>query len=280
MDELRGKVAVVTGAASGIGLALAERFVDEGMRVVASDVEEAALEAAGARLRERGGEIATHRTDVADAAAVDALAEATWDAFGACHVLCNNAGVLSGGAAWEIPIEDWQWVLGVNLYGVVNGVRSFVPRMLGDGAEGHVVNVASMAAVTTVPFASVYHVSKHGVLAYSECLTKELRAAGAKIGVSVLCPEMIDTQIGESDRNRPAAYESPSSATHDLVVKSTIEAAKQGLPPSVMADRVVQAIHDDRFYILSEGESWREMADTRSRDLLAGRNPTTIVPEG
>ena len=281
MQELTDKVAVVTGAASGIGRALTERFLDEGMRVVASDVEAPRLRATVEELEARAGNgrIVGVVCNVADPESVDALADAAFDAFGQVDVVCNNAGVLSGGFVWDTPLEDWHWVLSVNLYGVIHGVRSFVPRMLAQGGEGHIVNVASMAGVTTVPMAGVYHVSKHGVVALSECLHKELETTGSKLRVSVLCPEMINTGIGDSERNRPDALRTEaSSPMKDLVVKSTADAAREGLDPSVMADRVVRAIREERFYILSEDEPWRDMCNTRLDDLREGRNPTLALP--
>jgi len=280
VQELNNRVGVVTGAASGIGLALAERFVAEGMRVVIADVESKRLDEAAALLRKGGGVVLPVPCDVANADAVEALAEASYAEFGAVHVLCNNAGVLSGGLTWETPVEDWNWVLGVNLYGIIHGLRSFVPRMQAQDTEGHIVNVASMAGVTTTPMTSVYTVSKHAALALSECLHKELQMTGSKLRASVLCPEMIDTAIGDADRNRPDALRTESdSATKDMIVKATADAARQGLPPAEMAERVVRAIREERFYILSEDAIWRPMANLRSEDLLAGRDPRSAMPD-
>jgi NAD(P)-dependent dehydrogenase (short-subunit alcohol dehydrogenase family) len=280
MKELSRKVAVVTGAAGGIGLAIAERFVDEGMRVVLADIEAGRLEPAVESLRARGGDVAARVCDVADARAVEALADTAYDTFGAVHVLVNNAGVLSGGLSWETPIEDWDWVLGVNLYGIIHGLRSFVPRMQAQDSEGHIVNVASMAGVTTTPMTSVYSVSKHAALALSECLHKELSMTQSKLKASVLCPEMVNTAIGDADRNRPDALRTESdSATKDMIVKATADAAKGGLPPSEMADRVVRAIREERFYILSQDETWRGIANLRSEDLIRGRDPSNALPD-
>ena len=203
LDGLRGRVAVITGGASGIGRALAERFATAGARLVLADVEEPALAAAGADLRAAGAEVAEVVTDVADPGAVDALADAAYQRFGAVHVVCNNAGVVSTGPSWEQSIEDWQWVLGVDLWGVIHGVRSFVPRMLDGGEPGHIVNTASIAGLLPFPNIAPYDVAKAGVVALSEALHGELRAAGAAIGVSVLCPGVVPTRISESSRNRP-----------------------------------------------------------------------------
>ncbi|HXD98204.1 MAG TPA: SDR family NAD(P)-dependent oxidoreductase, partial [Candidatus Acidoferrum sp.] len=186
MKTFRDRVAVVTGAASGIGLALAERFAAEGMKIVMADVEADALERAAAALRGRAAAVLATRVDVARAEDVERLARETYAAFGAAHVVCNNAGVAVIGAVHEHSLADWQWVMGVNLWGVIHGVRAFVPRMLAGGDEGHIVNTASMAGLTTAPFMSVYDVTKHGVVALSESMYKEFTATGVPIGVSVV----------------------------------------------------------------------------------------------
>jgi len=280
MKDFQGKVAVVTGAASGIGRALAERLAEEGMKLVVTDIEEAPLLELAESLRARGGEAISTVCDVSNPDSVNELADACYDAFGACHVLCNNAGVLSGGMSWDTPLKDWDWVLGVNLYGVIHGLQSFMPRMQEQDSEGHIVNTASMAGVTAVPFAAVYHVSKHGVVALSECLYKELDALGSKLRVSVLCPELIDTAIADSDRNRHDKWRTESTTpAHDMIVKATADATKTGLPPRAMADRVVQGIRDERFYLLSEDDTWKALGEQRARDVLERRNPTMNLPE-
>ncbi len=186
MERLQGRVAVVTGAASGIGRALAETFGREGMKVVLADVEPGALAETARALAATGVEVLPVETDVTKQDEVDRLAARTLDAFGGVHLVCNNAGVFAGGLSWSQPLADYQWVLGVNLWGVIHGVRTFVPIMLERGDEGHVVNTASMAGLTANPYAAAYHVSKHAVLAFSEVLYHELRGTGAKIGVSAL----------------------------------------------------------------------------------------------
>ena len=202
MREFEDRVAVVTGAASGIGLAQAERFAAEGMKIVMADIEAEALESARKGLAGKAAAILATRVDVSKAEDVERLAQETYKAFGAAHVLCNNAGVAVVGAVHEHSLADWEWVLGVNLWGVIHGVRSFVGRMLEGGEEGHIVNTASMAGLTTSPFMSVYDVTKHGVVALSESMYKEFAMTGAKIGVSVVCPGLINTNIMRSSRNR------------------------------------------------------------------------------
>ena len=283
MKDFAQKVAVVTGAASGIGRALAEKFAGAGCNLVLADVDESGLEESRSLAEKRGARVENVHCDVSRQDSVEALAEASYGAFGAVHILCNNAGVLSGGATWEVDIKDYQWQIGVNTFGVIHGVRSFVPRMIAQDTPGHVVNTASMAALTTMPFAGAYHMSKHAVLAFSECLYHELQLSQSKLGVSVLCPELIDTGIAASERCRPDGYKNedgapPISEAGRLVIGALSDGmAKGGLPPSVMADRVFDAIQQDRFYILSE-DSWRDACNTRLEDIRLGRNPTFSPP--
>jgi NAD(P)-dependent dehydrogenase (short-subunit alcohol dehydrogenase family) len=279
--DLNGKVAVVTGAASGIGRALAQRFGEEGMKLVLADVETGTLERAARELSAAGCEARPVPTDVSDPAAVEALARSALDAFGAVHVVCNNAGVFAGGLCWEMPLSDYEWVLGVNLWGVVHGIRTFVPILLRQDEEGHVVNTASMAALVSGQLSAPYTLSKHAVLSLSETLYHELTQRGAKVGVSALCPELVATRIGEAGRNRPAhlGREPGASPERDMVEGAIRALTPRGAPPSLMADRVVDAIRERRFYVLAEGDDlWRKACETRLDDIRAGRNPTHVVP--
>jgi NAD(P)-dependent dehydrogenase (short-subunit alcohol dehydrogenase family) len=277
MQELRGRTAVVTGAASGIGLALATRFGAERMRVVLADVEADALARAEKDLAAAGVECIAVRTDVSRAEEVDALASRAIDAFGAVHVVCNNAGVFSGGLSWEASLEDWRWVLGVNLWGVIHGLRSFVPLLLAHGEEAHVVNTASMAGLVSGPLVGPYTVSKHAVVALSETLHHEMAMRGAKVGVSVLCPEAVATGIARSERNQPAGARPAPTPEQSLVAAALAGTIAKGLPPAVMAERVVGAMRERRFYVLAEGE-WRGAAELRCEDVRLGRNPTLWTP--
>ncbi len=281
MKNLAKRVAVVTGGASGIGFAIAKALGTKDMKVVLADVENQALANAAAELARLGIEVLPVETDVTRPQDVETLAEKALGAFGAVHVVCNNAGVFAGGPAWESPLEDYQWILGVNMWGVIHGVRTFVPILLRQDDEGHIVNTASMAAVTTLPYAAAYHMSKHAVLALSEVLYHELRARDAKIGVSALCPEAVATRIGDGERNRPArlrAGATPSSPEFAVVKDAMLAAIAQGVSPDVIAARVVKAIQEDRFYIFSDADAWRRSCTSRLEDVRLGRNPTLVPP--
>ena len=278
MKDFRNKVAVVTGAASGIGRALATRFANEGMKVVLSDVEEQALARAARELADKGATTLAVRADVSKTADVEALAEQTVRAFGGAHVLCNNAGVVAAGLLWELTPTDWEWVVGVNLWGVIHGTRVFVPIMLGQDTPCHIVNTASMAGLVSGPYNSVYTVTKHAVVALSESLHHDLRIAGSSIGVSVLCPGWVNTRIMEAERNRPAGLASgrPERApteqqqTMEQVVRQLLAS---GLSPDHVAERVFDAIRTDRFYVLTHPE-WKGMIKNRMEDILEERMPS------
>lgn len=267
MRDLNGKVAVVTGGASGIGRGLVERFLAEGMQVVIADVEVEALESTVAELDHPGHTLAV-RTDVSDESSVSALADAAFDRFGAVHVLCNNAGVSTFGRSWKFRTEDWAWVLGVNLWGVIHGVRAFVPRMIEQG-EGHVVNTSSMVGVSTQSGLAPYSASKHAVVAYSEALDLELREVEPGVGISVLCPGFVRTRIGESERNRPDGR--AASGIGDTV-SGLLDA---GISPADAADLVVKAIRDDRFWIFTHPEML-EAVELRAGTMLRGERPAAL----
>ena len=276
MKDFRGRVAVVTGAASGIGLALTELFAAEGMKVVMADIEAGALATASERLRRQGAAVLSIRVDVSQPGDVERLADETYKAFDAAHVVCNNAGVAVLGAIHEHTLADWQWVINVNLWGVIHGVRVFLPRMLARGDEGHFVNTASMAGLTTAPFMSVYDVTKHGVVALSEAMFKEFEATGAPIGVSVVCPGLINTNIMRSSRNRPAELsdEGKAGPMAQAFGQGLVDRLTNGYPPSEVADQVVRGIREKRFYVVPAQPAVREAATIRARDIIELRNPT------
>jgi NAD(P)-dependent dehydrogenase (short-subunit alcohol dehydrogenase family) len=281
MQEFAGRVAVITGAASGIGFALARKFGEEGMKVVLADVEAGALQNAAQELEKKGLETLAVLTDVTRAEDVRALAEKTLDRFGAVHVVCNNAGVFGGGGeSWEASIQDYEWILGVNLWGVVHGIRTFVPILLEQDCEGHVVNTASMAAVTSVPYSAIYYMSKHAVLSLSESLYHELTLRPSKIGVSVLCPEQVATHIDRAERNRPDHLKAGSGAPNphrEMVKEAIAQAVQHGTPPEAVAERTLRAIRENRFYVLSN-DAWARACETRMEDIRLRRNPTFAPP--
>ena len=271
MREFRDRVAVITGGASGLGLAMARRFAREGMRLVLGDVQADALAQAVAAFEQAGVPVAGVRCDVSRQADVDALRDAAVARFGAVHVLCNNAGVAPGGLVWENSLEDWQWCLGVNVYGVIHGLRSFVPLMLQQQEPAHIVNTASIAGLVSTPGLGVYNVTKHGVVTLSETLYLELQAAGSQIGVSVLCPAWVKTRIGESERNRPG--EKGQFAPSRLGRGGMANAIANGLAPADVAMQVLDAVRAQRFYVLTHPD-FLPLVEQRHEDIHQGRNPT------
>jgi NAD(P)-dependent dehydrogenase (short-subunit alcohol dehydrogenase family) len=286
MQEFIGKVAVVTGAASGIGRALAERSAREGMKVVLADVEEEALARTAADMAAAGATVLAVRTDVAKLADVENLARRTVDAFGAVHLLFNNAGVGAGGSIWESTQADWEWVMGVNLWGVINGVRVFVPIMLSQGTEGHVVNTSSAAGLLPYHPSSPYQTTKFAVVGLSENLYHSLALRGSRVKASVLCPGWVKTQVMTSERNRPAELRNPPApplppemqANIEAVVQAMTQALEAGMEPEAVADCVFRAIREEKFYIIVGDEEFRPMLQQRTEDVLQGRNPMIPRP--
>ena len=277
MNDFRGKTAVVTGAASGIGRALAQRFCDDGMNVVLADHDATALARAESELRAGGANVLAVKTDVSDGAAVAALAARTQEAFGDVHLLCNNAGV--GGASgpvWKLSENDWTWAIGVNLWSVVHGLRAFVPAMIAHGGEGHVVNTASMAGLSSPTFMSTYVATKHAVVSVSEVLARDLQAFGSKLRVSVLCPGFVRTNIVDTEQHRPAHLRDEKSSSNSPAGKGVEQAIRKlveaGRSPAEIAEHVVNAIRDGRFYILPHPELTGLIAE-RMHDILDGRYP-------
>lgn len=278
MKDLSGKTAVITGGASGIGLAMAELFAAQGMKIVLGDIEAEALTAAIDKLSASGAACTGTVTDVSDPDAVQALADLAVEHFGGIHIACNNAGVFTGGLLWEESLADYRWLMDVNVMGVVHGIRSFVPIMQAQGDECHIVNTASMAAVTAMPYSGIYHMSKHAVLALSESLYHELSFHSPQVKISVLCPEAINTGIATSERNRHTHYSEVVESDERTMVMDALNASVAGgIGPQVMAQRVLDAVINERFYILSD-EVWRRSAETRLEDIHLGRNPTFAPP--
>jgi NAD(P)-dependent dehydrogenase (short-subunit alcohol dehydrogenase family) len=272
MELTAGKVAVVTGAASGIGLALAHRFADAGMHVVLADVEAAALETASAAVSAKGVDTLTHVCDVRHADEVNALAAATVERFGAVHLVCNNAGVAGGGDPWFGPINTWDWVLGVNVYGVVHGVRAFLPHLFAAGG-GHIVNTASIAGLLP-GFSPPYDASKHAVVGLTEALYHQMQLAGGVVGVSCLCPGWVRTSILDADRNFPADLGTLEvNPVYDVVRQHIDRAIAEGATPAAVADLVATAVQDDRFWVFPQRD-FLELAIQRWETIGEGVNPT------
>jgi NAD(P)-dependent dehydrogenase (short-subunit alcohol dehydrogenase family) len=271
MQELAGKVAVVTGAASGMGRAFAERFGREGMQVVLADVEQPALERTVEALRGRGLAVTGVQTDVMQAQAVEALARQTLETFGKVHLVCNNAGVEGylEGPIWEATPRDWQWTFGVNFWGVVHGVQTFMPIMLAQPEQGWMVNTASATAL--VRGGNMYGITKHAVRALSETMDAQLKQRNANVGVSVLCPGVVNTRLFEGWRNRPAELRNAqpvTSETADRMRRGWFERAATSTEPAQVADLLVGAIREGRFYIKTDAE-W----DPRIREFCEGIMP-------
>ncbi len=268
MKALAGKVAVITGAGSGFGRELALRCAAEGMRLSLADVDTAGLDGTVALLPP-DTEAITARTDVSSADEVHALADQTWARYGGFQLLFNNAGVATAGPLWTATADDWQWVLGVNLMGVVHGIQAFVPRMIESGEDCHVVNTASVAGLLSVPGSGVYCVSKHGVVTLSEVLHHELGMAQARVGVSVLCPAFVPTGIADSERHRPAQLgtRNPHPWTEGMnqMAKSAVQKGK--LSAAEVARITLDAVKDKRFWILTHPKI-KGSVEARMRHIL------------
>jgi NADP-dependent 3-hydroxy acid dehydrogenase YdfG len=251
------------------------------MKVILADIEEKALTNTEEEMKEAGANALAVLTDVSKAKDVEILAQKTLDAFESVHLLFNNAGVSGGTSIWESTLADWEWVIGVNLWGVIHGVRTFVPIMLEQDSEGHVINTASLAGLASYHGSGIYKVTKHGVVTLSETLHHELTQQEAKVKVSVLCPGFVSTQIMDSERNRPVALtneavEEPLSPEDEMRYQAWYQAIQEGMPSQQVADCVFQAIRDERFYILTHPEH-KPMIQVRMEDILQERNPTDTL---
>jgi NAD(P)-dependent dehydrogenase (short-subunit alcohol dehydrogenase family) len=265
MQDVKGKVAVVTGAASGIGLGIAQALARAEMRVVVADIEAAAADKTASNLRDTGGEAIAVPVDVADPDSVEALADAAFRELGAVHVVCNNAGVIVGGPLEKSTAHDWEWLLGVNVMGVVNGCRTFAPRLRDQGQGGHIVNTASVGGLLPAPGLGVYCTTKFAVVGFTASLRQELAPDG--IGVSTLCPGGVRTNLLEADRNRPGAL---SEVGGDAEVLR--EMLESGMAPAQVGECVLRGIQEDAAYIFSHPE-FQPIIESRFQEILAGFQP-------
>ncbi len=282
--ELRGRVAVITGAGSGFGREFARLGGARGMRLALADINQAALDATLDELRGAGVDVFGVRTDVSKADDVQALADATMARFGAVHLLFNNAGVGSGGFVWESTDADWQWVMGVNVWSVIHGVRIFTPLMLAHGEPGHIVNTASAAGLITAPNMGIYNVTKHAVVALSETLYQDLKLVKSRIGVSVLCPAFVPTGIAHSHRNRPAELANSVPPTPSMLAaqQASVKAVESGrISAPEIAELTFAAIDGGTFYIVPHAKIL-DIVQQRMTDVVSGQNPSdmfALTPE-
>ncbi len=291
MTTLEDRVAVVTGAASGIGLAMATRFAAERMKVVLADVEESALEHAVAVLSDKGADVIGVQTDVSSAESVEALASRAIETYGAVHVLCNNAGVAGDldfrsnrrARVWEQPIEDWEWTFAVNLWGVVHGLRAFVPQMIEHGEPGHIVNTASQAGLMSGAGGVIYGATKHAVVRITEALYQQLLLDESALSASVLCPGIIRTRIFSSGRNRPEEGQTGGSGADAPSEEAAREADRawmaDGLEPAEVADDVLRAMRAQQLYVLTRDVP-RDPIRTRMENILEQRHPEPAALRG
>jgi NAD(P)-dependent dehydrogenase (short-subunit alcohol dehydrogenase family) len=275
MKELKDKVAVVTGGGSGIGRSMAMAFAAEGMKIVLADVREDALATVRAELEGNGAQVHTVIADVSDAVQVQRIADETTKRFGAVNIVCNNAGVAAGGFTWELSLEDWEWVVGVNLWGVIHGVRTFVPMMIEQGDECHIVNTASLAGLISMPLVGPYHVTKHGVVTLTEALYHELQLMGHSIGASVLCPAWVKTNIMNSPDLRPAGPMEEGEITPPMqMMQAAMNSAihERGMNPDDVAQRVLDAVREGQLYILTHPQ-FSAAVTQRAEGIVAESNP-------
>jgi NAD(P)-dependent dehydrogenase (short-subunit alcohol dehydrogenase family) len=276
MKDFAGKVAVITGAGSGFGREFARNGAKLGMKLALADVQADALAATVAELEGQGAEVFGEVTDVSKSDQVERLASRTLDAFGGAHLVFNNAGVAVGGLAWESSTRDWEWVLGVNLWGAVHGVRVFTPILLAQDEPGHIVNTASVAGLVNPQMMAVYNVSKHAVVSLSETLYHDLRLVRSKVGVSVLCPAFVPTGINASDRNRPAELvdDAPPTASQAALKAQLDKAVSSGKISAEDVARITfDAVREDRFYVITH-EKMMASIELRLQDVVGRRNPT------
>jgi NAD(P)-dependent dehydrogenase (short-subunit alcohol dehydrogenase family) len=276
MKDFAGRVAVITGAGSGFGREFARIGARLGMKLALADVQPDALAATVAELEGQGAAVFGETTDVSRAQDMERLAARTLDVYGGTHLLFNNAGVAAGGLAWESSVRDWEWVLGVNLWGVIHGVRVFTPILLAQGTEAHIVNTSSVAGLVNPQLMAVYNVSKHAVVSLSETLYHDLRMVGSKVGVSVLCPAFVATNISASERNRPAdmTNEAPPTASQAALKAQLDKAVASGrISAEQVAQATFDAVRDDRFYVITH-EKMMPSIELRLQDVVQRRNPT------
>ena len=278
VEELAGKVAVITGGASGIGLALAEEFAGQGMKLVLADIEQTVLDGSVQRLQEAGHDVIGVRCDVGQYEQVEALQKAALDRFGRVHVLVNNAGVSITGPIFRMSLDDWRWVYDVNVWGIIHGIKAFVPALMETDEEAHVINVASLASFVGTGDHAPYCSSKAAALSLSQALYSEMIAYNTKIGVSVVCPGMVDTAINKSWRNRPPGDQpwSDREFADDAFVRGSEQFQSAGIPPAEIARATLQALRENRFYVFV-GARWHEFLTRALQPIMRAENPPVLT---
>ncbi|AZV59151.1 SDR family NAD(P)-dependent oxidoreductase [Clostridium sp. AWRP] len=276
MIEFKDKVAVVTGAASGIGLAIAKRCASEGMKIVLADIEEDSLIKAEEELRVFKADLLLVVCDVSKEKDIQLLSKKTIEAFGKIDLLFNNAGVSTGGLLWQNSEADWKWVLGVNLFGVINSIKTFIPIMMKQNNECHIINTSSIAGLTSAPGNSIYGVSKHGIINISETLYYELKLARAKIDVAVVCPSFVKTRLIDAERNRPEEFKSPESVQSqqkEMINQVFNKGVLNGISPEKVSEKIFEGIRNKKFYIFTDDDC-KAIIKQRMEDILNEKSPT------
>ena len=281
MEQFQGKSAVVTGAASGIGFSLAKKCVEEGMHVLMSDIDATALDAAVEKLANDNAQVIGLQGDVSKAADIEALAAKAKEAFGEINLVCNNAGVINGANLWESTVDEYNWVMGVNLWGVIHSIRTFVPILKEQEAESHILNTVSMGAFLNLPYNGIYHMTKSAVLSLSECLYQELAIEAPNVGVTALCPEFVKTNLMKAENHKPAGMDSADTPIREILLQ-TLEGhltSDEAAPPEALADRAFTAISEKRLFSISEPENaWTVAMNVRFDSIKDSGNPPFILP--
>jgi len=281
METLSGKSAVVTGAASGIGLALAERLAWEGCRLLLADIQADSLEAAREKLAEAGAEVSTVVVDVSSADSVANLAAVAKDTFGDIHLVCNNAGVINAASLWDSTLAEYEWVMGVNLWGIIHSVREFVPLLKAQDCQSHILNTVSMGSLVALPYSGIYYMTKAAAMSLSETLYLELSLEAPHVGVTALCPEFVRTQLATADRNAPAGLAMAHSDMRSTVLATLAQSTSsdEATSPDVLAERAVQAVMAGRFYATAEDDNpWTISMRERFKAISERGTPPFIVP--
>jgi len=281
MENLSGKNAVVTGAASGIGFGLVSQLVNEGMNVLLSDIDATALSEAQAKLGDVSVKLETFQADVSKAEDIQQLAKKAQEVFGEVHLVCNNAGVINGANLWESTVDEYNWVMGVNLWGIIHSIREFVPILKAQDCESHILNTVSMGALINLPYNGIYHMTKSAALSLSETLYQELMIEAPQVGVTALCPEFVKTNLVTAERNKPKDITTSDTPVKEVLLQTLDEHinSDEAITPEKLAERAIKAIKEKRLFALSEADNpWTIAMEERFKSLRENGNPPFVVP--